>query len=542
MKKRIPRLLVLALCVMAVCATVCFAAGEEIGPDTFGILSVIPPILTIVLAFATKQTIISMFAGIWLGATIIAGWNPIDGFLHSFTDFIIPNIANTWNAGMLVIMVLIGGFMFMLSACGGTEAFGMWAKKVASSRKKGQLMAWIAPFVFIFNQGCLLVGVIMRPVTDKMRISRVKLAYITDAMGAPLVSMSPISDNGVYLVGLITAQIAALGLGSNAYSLYFGMFPFNLYGVFSVVTVLLVIVLGLDVGPMYKAEKLAAETGKTYADTDNLIAEPPDNVMPESYHLTMKNFLIPMCTLLVTIFACVFYTGRIWENGFVGCFGNANIQLSIAMCFLMGSIAAGIVCVTTGIMKVGDVLNKWTQGGSSMVQVMIILVLAWSLSSVTSTMEIGPYLTELVRGNLSPALIPAIMFLLGVGISFATGSSWGVWALGLPIVMPMAVELSLSIPLAIGAVVSGGLFGDHCSPISDTTIQSSTSACCDHLQHVKTQLPYALTVGGSSLIGFLAAGAIHPYVGLPVTLICIVAVLMVMKKKSTAVPHHVTTA
>jgi len=539
MKKHTSKLLLMGLLVLAVCTSVCLAEGGEALPASYGALSVIPPILTIVLAFATKQTIISMFAGIWLGATIIAGWNPIDGLLHSFTDFIIPQIANSWNAGMLLIMVLIGGFMFMLSACGGTEAFGQWANKVANSRKKGQLMAWIAPFVFIFNQGCLLVGVIMRPVTDKMHISRVKLAYITDAMGAPLVSMSPISDNGVYLVGLITAQIAALGLSANAYSLYFGMFPFNLYGVFSVVTVLLVIVLGLDVGPMYKAEKLATDTGKTYADTDHLIAEPPENVMPETYHLTMKNFLIPMGTLIVTIFACVFYTGRIWENGFVGCFGNANIQLSIAMCFLMGSVAAGIVCVTTGIMKIGAVFEKWTQGGSSMVQVMIILVLAWSLSSVTSVMEIGPYLTELVRGNIAPALIPAIMFLLGVAISFATGSSWGVWALGLPIVMPMAVELGLSIPLAIGAVVSGGLFGDHCSPISDTTIQSSTSACCDHLHYVKTQLPYALTVGVSSLIGFLAAGFIHPYVGLPVTLVCIVAVLLVMKRKSaSAVPAN----
>lgn len=538
MKKRISRLLLMLLLATLVCVTLCFASETEIMPDTFGFLSVIPPILTIILAFVTKQTIISMFAGIWLGATIISGWNPIDGFLHSFTDFIIPQIANSWNAGMLVIMVLIGGFMFMLSACGGAEAFGRWANKAANSRKKGQLMAWAAPFVFIFNQGCLLVGVIMRPVTEKMHISRVKLAYITDAMGAPLVSMSPISDNGVYLVGLITAQIAVLGLGGSAYSLYFGMFPFNLYGVFSVVTVLLVILLGLDVGPMYQAEKLAAETGKTYADTDNLIAQPPESDIPEEYPLSMKNFLIPMCTLIATIFLCVFYTGKIWENGFIGCFANANIQISIAMCFLMGSIAAGAVAVQTKLLTLGKALDRWTKGGASMVQVMMILVLAWSISAVTSTMEIGPYLTELVRGNILPALIPAIMFVLGVAISFATGSSWGVWALGLPIAMPMAHELGISVPLAIGAVVSGGLFGDHCSPISDTTIQCSTSACCDHLQHVKTQLPYALTVGISCFVGFLAAGFVHPYIGMPVTLVLILMVLFVMKKHSVAITHH----
>lgn len=540
MKKRLLRLLPLCLLIMTVCTTVCLAVGDELPAPTYGFLSVIPALLTIVLAFATKQTLVSMFAGIWLGATIIAGWNPIDGFLNSFTGFIIPQIANSWNAGMLVIMVLIGGFMFMLSACGGTEAFGQWANQVASSRKKGQLLAWIAPFVFIFNQGCLLVGVIMRPVTDKMKISRVKLAYITDAMGAPLVSMSPISDNGVYLVGLLTAQIAALGLSSSAYDLYFGMFPFNLYGVFSVVTVLMVILFGLDIGPMHKAEKLAAETGKTYADTDKLIAEPPESELPETYKLSLKNFLIPMCTLLVTIFACVFYTGRIWENGLLGCFGNANIQISIAMCFLTGTIAAAIVAISTGLMSFGKVLDTWTKGAASMLQVMLILVLAWSLSSVSSTMQVGPFLTELVRGNLPMTLIPAIMFLLGVLISFATGSSWGVWALGMPIAVPMAYELGLSIPLAIGAVVSGGLFGDHCSPISDTTIQSSTSACCDHLQHVKTQLPYALTVGSSCFVGFLAAGFITPLAGLPVTLICIAAALFFMKHQVVARERKVT--
>lgn len=241
-----------------------YAAGDGEAAPEYGAWCLVPPLVTIVLAFVTKQTIISMFIGIWVGATIIHHFNPIDGLIGSFTGYLVPSIADSWNAGMLIIMALIGGFMYMLSACGGAEAFGRWAEKVANNRKKSQLLAWIAPFVFIFNQGCLLVGVIMRPVTDKTHISRVKLAYITDAMGAPLVSMSPISDNGVYLVGLLAAEIAALNLtGVGAYDLYFGMFQFNLYGVFSVITVLLVILFGLDVGPMYKAEKLAIETGKT---------------------------------------------------------------------------------------------------------------------------------------------------------------------------------------------------------------------------------------------------------------------------------------
>ena len=182
-----------------------YAAGDGEAAPEYGAWCLVPPLVTIVLAFVTKQTIISMFIGIWVGATIIHHFNPIDGLIGSFTGYLVPSIADSWNAGMLIIMALIGGFMYMLSACGGAEVFGRWAEKVANNRKKSQLLAWIAPFVFIFNQGCLLVGVIMRPVTDKTHISRVKLAYITDAMGAPLVSMSPISDNGVYLVGLLAA-------------------------------------------------------------------------------------------------------------------------------------------------------------------------------------------------------------------------------------------------------------------------------------------------------------------------------------------------
>lgn len=532
MKKSIKRTLIFISIMVIVFSVYCYAtSGQEIVAE-YGALCLLPPLLTIVLAFATKQTIISMFAGVWLGATIMVGWNPLDGLINGFTDFIIPQIADTWNAGMLVIMALIGGFMYMLSACGGAEAFGRWAEKVAHGQKNAQLMAWFAPFIFIFNQGCLLVGVIMRPVTDKMKVSRVKLAYITDTMGAPLVSMSAISDNGVYLVGLIAAEVTALGLTTSAYDLYFSMFQYNLYGVFSIITTLLIILLGLDIGPMYKAEKRARETGMTYGENDNLIAEPPESNIPEDYNLTLKNFLVPMVTLILTIFFCVFYTGKVWENGFIGSFGNANIQMSIAMCFFAGSVAAGIISITTGLLTLNEVFDRWTKGAASMMQVILIIVLAWSISSVTKSMDIGPFMTRIVSGNITPALIPAIMFILGVIISFATGSSWGVWALGMPIAIPMAHSLGISIPLAIGAVVSGGLFGDHCSPISDTTIQSSTSACCDHLQHVKTQLPYALIVGCASLIGFIIAGFVSNVLALPVSLACILVTLYILKNKS----------
>ena len=511
----------------------CEGTGEITSTSrmAFSFWALVPPIVAIILALITKEVYSSLFVGILLGALFYSNFNPITGLDAIINDGMVPAVAD--SAGIMLFLVILGAMVALINRAGGSAAFGRWAEKVANNRKKSQLLAWIAPFVFIFNQGCLLVGVIMRPVTDKTHISRVKLAYITDAMGAPLVSMSPISDNGVYLVGLLAAEIAALNLtGVGAYDLYFGMFQFNLYGVFSVITVLLVILFGLDVGPMYKAEKLAIETGKTYSDTDNLIATPPETDFAEDCKLSMANFLAPMITLILTIFAVVFYTGQIWVNGFIGCFGHANIQMAIAMCFLTGSIAAGIVGIKSKLITLGGAIDKWTKGAASMMQVIMILVCAWSISGLTKSMNIGQFLTGVVQDSIPAALIPAILFLIGVVVSFATGSSWGVWALGMPIALPMANAMGIPLTLAIGAVVSGGLFGDHCSPISDTTIQSSTSACCDHLQHVKTQLPYALTVGISSLIGFLFAGLVAPVLALPVTLVCIIAALLVMKNIS----------
>lgn len=523
--------LLLVFAAMFLFTTAVYAASGDEEIVNYGFLSLLPPLVTILLAFITKQTIISMFIGVWLGSTIINGWNPVTGLIKSFTDWIIPQIADMWNAGMLVIMILIGGFIYMLSAVGSAAAFEKFGEKHVNSRFKAQLLTWIAPFVFIFNQGCLLVGVIMRPITDKQKVSRVKLAYFTDALGAPLVSMSPISDNGVYLVGLIAAQIADLGLkGVGEWSLYFGMFPFNFYGIFSVIAALFVIFLKLDIGSMYKAEKRAAETGQVYGENDKLIASPPPNEIPDGYQVTYKNIVVPILTFIIVIFATIFYTGQIWENGFIGSFTNANIQMAIAMAFLLGAVAASVLAISTKLMSFPKVVDKWVSGGGMMVNVIIILVMAWSISSLTKNMQIGPFLTGIVQDTIMPQLIPAIIFVLGVVISFATGSSWGVWALGMPIAIPMAVELGIPLPLAIGAVVSGGLFGDHCSPISDTTIQSSTGACCDHLEHVKTQLPYAVIVGGAAFIGYLASGFVTPYLGILVTFVLVIGALLTAKR------------
>lgn len=504
-------------------------SGENV---SYGALSLIPPIVTIVLAFATKQTLISMFVGTWVGASIINGGNLLNGFMATFTDNIIPQISDEWNAGMLVLIACIGGFMYMINACGGAEAFGRWAQNHSKSRKTGQIIAWFAPFMFLYDQGCLIVGVIMRPVTDRMGISRVKLAYITDTMSAPLVSMSPINDYGVYLIGLIAVEISALGLDESAYSLYFRMFPMNLYAVSAIVTVLLVILLDLNIGPMYTAEKRAIDTGMPYGETDKLIAIPPENNFEAEENISIAAFVIPIISLIVTVISSIFYTGSVMDNGILGSFTNANMQLSIILSFIVGSVVAAIVGWKNNYISFENSIEQWTKGSTSMFQVILILVMAWSISTVTKSMDIGGYLTEVMSGNVPIALIPVLMFAVGVLISFATGSSWGVWAIGMPIAIPLAVSMGISIPLMIGAVISGGLFGDNCSPISDTSIQASTSACCDHMQHIKTQLPYATIVGVCSGVGYFIAGAFSEILALPLTIALIVIVLIAMKKYS----------
>ena len=499
----------------------------------YGFLSLIPPLVAIVLALLTKQTIISLFAGVWVGSTIINGWNPLTGFAKTLSDFMLPSIADGWNAGLLVLVSLAGGFVFMIKASGAAEALAQVATKRIHSRKAAQTVTWFSAFGFIYTEPTLTLGTIMRPVTDRFRVSRVKLAYILDSMGASLAAISPISSYGPFITGLIGTQIAALGLSDNPWSLFMRMIPYNLYGIFAMLTVLFVIRSGLDIGPMYEAEARAVKLGKLVGDNDSPIIEEQDDEIPEGYNVTFKNFLIPMLALFFTIFIVIFWSGNIMENGFRGSFLNANIVLAISLGFIVGSIAAGTVAVSTGLMTFKDATDKWTEGVKQLMIVPIILVLAWSIGSITGIMDVKGYLTEAVRQFLTPGLVPALVFLFGALISFSTGSSWGVFAIMMPIAIPMANSLGVSIPLAIGAVISGGLFGDHCSPISDTTILSSTGAACDHIEHVRTQIPYALTVGISAFIGFLVGGIVGiPVVSIIVTTILIIAALSILNKNA----------
>lgn len=507
----------------------------------YGLLSLVPPIIAIILALKTKKTLLSLFFGVWVGATIVSGYNPLVGFMKVVSDYMVPAIGNPYNGGMLLLVTLAGGFVYMLRITGAAEAFAKVATKKIDTAKKAQTVTWLSAFIFSYTEPCLILGTIMRPVTDKVRVSRAKLAYILDSMGCNLASFSPISSYGPFIAGLIATQLAAASMTGNEWSIYLQMFPFNLYGIFAMLTVLIVALTGLDLGPMYIEEKRARETGKLLPDgVEPIVAETKVN-LPEGYNLTIKNFIIPMTALFISIFATIFWSGDIATNGIVGSFVNANITLAISMGFMGGGIGAGLVGITTGLFKFTDSFDGFIKGMEELIMVPFILVLAWSMGGVTSTMGVGGFLSDVVQDYLTGGLVPALIFLFGALISFATGSSWGVWAIMMPIAIPMAISFNIPIPFVVGAVIGGGLFGDQCSPISDTTIMSSTGAACNHIVHVSTQFPYGITVGTAAFCGFLFGGLTGLYyLSIAVTAIILTGLLIIINKLTKSKEANLT--
>jgi Na+/H+ antiporter NhaC len=500
---------------------------------SFGVLCLLPPLAAIVLALITKQTLFSLFMAIWLGSTMLNGWNPIVGFVKIVSDFMIPSIASSWNAGLLVLVTMAGGLVAILRETGSAQAFARAVTKKINSPQKGQIVTALSAFIFCYTEPCLILGTIMRPVTDAVKISRAKLAYILDSMGCNLAAFSPISSYGPFIAGLLAAQFTAANITQNEWGIWARMLPCNLYGFFAILTVIVVAVGKLDFGSMFTEEKRARETGKLM--NDGVIPLVPEKKLslPENYKPTIWNFLLPMICLFVGVFATIFWTGNIAENGFAGSFRNGNITIAICMGFLSGAIGAGIVGSATRLFSPLKAFNHFVDGMAELIYVPFILVCAWSISSITGTMQVGAYLSGIVSAYLTPALVPAMIFLFGAIISFSTGSSWGVWSIMMPIALPMAFTFNLSVPFVVGAVISGGLFGDQCSPISDTTIMSSTGASCNHVLHVMTQLPYGLTVGAAAFCGFLAGGISGQYwIGLMVTAVVLAAALFTLHRIS----------
>lgn len=520
------------LIVLLLTASLTFANSENTESVKYGFWSVIPPLLAIVLAFITKEVILSLLIGVFSGAVInvfaTSNSNFFMKIIESYTktfEYPVNALADSWHAGIIIFTLTIGGLVGVIAKMGGTRAIANALAKKAKTPRSAQLVTTLMGVVVFFDDyaNTLIVGPTMRPLTDKLKISREKLSYIVDSTAAPVATMAAISTWIGYELGLISDAFNSLGTSVNPYNVFFKSIPYRMYGLFALFMVFMVGLLLRDFGPMYDAEKRARLTGKVLADNaEPMLSTDFEKELDNSnVPLKISNALIPILTLIIFAFIGLWYSGGGIEKpfnfeGIRSAFGDADASAALIWASALASIIAIIMAVSQGIMTLRKAIEAWVEGAKSLVITTIILILAWSIGSIATDLGTADYLVKIVSSSFPGWLIPALVFILSSIVAFATGTSWGTMAIMLPLAIPLAAaytenELSTLVFATLGAVLTGSTFGDHCSPISDTTIMSSMASSADHIDHVKTQLPYAITAASIAFIGYLLVG-----IGVPI--------------------------
>ena len=498
--------------------------------ETYGVLSLLPPLVAIVLCIATKQLVISLFLGAYTGGLILAGGNPITAFTTTM-QYIIDNVADGWNASILVFTLVLGGFIGLLGKSGGMQGLVNRTIHFFNTRVKVQFASAILSILLFFDDytSIILSGVVSRPLTDKLRVSREKLSYIVDSAGAGVAATSPISNWTAYEVGVIGTILATLGMDDSPYMVFLGSIPYRFYCIISVAFIFFIIGQKRDFGKMYKAEKRAIETGRTFRPGSTPASGLNEEAFkaPEGAPLRARNFFIPLIVFFVVALIGFWVTGggaeAFAEGGIATVMGNANVIGMMIVAIVFASIVLGCMMKFQKIMNVTDIMNSWTDGMKAVYFTIVFIVLAWTISSFCKALGTANFVVgALVAANFPAWILPTAVFAISGLMAFATGSSWGTMALVLPLAMPAAVGLEANFYAVLGAVLTGATLGDHISPISESVVMSSMSSSCDHMDHVTTQWPYAFTVCAIAIIcGFIPAG-----LGVPVG-ICLVVALVV---------------
>jgi Na+/H+ antiporter NhaC len=513
----------------------------------YGWVALLPPLIAIVLAIWTKQVIVSLFLGVWMGSTVLTGWNPLTGLLESFSTHLVANsLADSWNMGIIVFCLVIGGMVGIIGKLGGTKAI---AEKVVARAQDGKMTqisaALLGVLMFIDDYAnSMIVGNTMRPLTDSNRISREKLAYICDSTAAPVSSMVPVSTWIAMELGLISVGLSSVNIEANALMVFFQSVPFRFYSLFALVLVFTLLFSGKDYGPMLKAEIRARATGDVFEPgSDPLISEDASILPDEGTKGSIWYMIIPIgLFILVTIFG-LYYNGHEAGKSLMESFGDADASVVLTWAAFLGSITAIIIGSVTRELPFPKAMDAFVGGMKSMLIAVIILALAFSLKSVISELGLAQWLVSISEGVLSGKILPLLVFFTAMLVSFATGTAWGTNSILMPLVIPIAAGVSQSngeiTPLVIstiGAVLTGAVFGDHCSPISDTTILSSSGAGSDHIAHVRTQIPYAITAAlVAAVIGFIPAGfGLSPWISLAVGTVILILLVKRLGKDPDA--------
>ena len=480
------------------------------------LLALLPPVIAIALALLTKEVYSSLFVGILAGSLIYTNWNLWDMVINTF-DVMISKICDSWNVGILIFLVLLGMMVSMINKAGGSAAYGRWAAKRIQNKRGGIIATCLLGMMIFIDDyfNCLTVGSVMRPVTDKFKISREKLAYIIDATAAPVSSWA--------------AAVSSVAPEGEGLSLFISSIPYNLYALLTLFTVLFMAYLGLDFGKMKTAEDNAAQ-GLGYPQNENILENSNSGG-------TVLDLVLPIVTLIVSCVLTMIYTGGFFDKSsgvymnFVDAFAGCDASMGLVLGSFFALAITFLLYLPRKIITFSQFADSFVDGFRAMVSSILILIFAWTLSGVTNQLGAKVFVAELVRGAAGSLanFLPAIIFVIGCFLAFSTGTSWGTFGVLLPIVCAVFPNGQLMV-ISVAACLAGAVCGDHCSPISDTTIMASAGADCNHIAHVNTQLPYALLVAGVTFVGYILAGFVqNAWIVLPVSLVLMAAALLVIR-------------
>jgi len=499
-----------------------------------GWISLLPPLIAIVLALVFREVVVSLFVGIWLGAWFVAGLNPLAGLWRAVDTFIVPSLADGDHAAIIIFSALLSAMVGVISRSGGTQGIVEAVRPLATTPRRAQFATFLAGIGIFFDDyaNTLIIGNTFRPITDRLRVSREKLAYLVDSTAAPVVTIVFVSTWVGFELSLIgeglqiAAQQTADPVLSNAlaaaspFTVFLSSIPYLFYPILTLLMVAVVILMKRDFGPMHEAEVRARTGGGVFRPGSQLLVDTEASGLDakEGAPLRWYNAALPVFTVVVVVLLGLYFDGRaaagpasIWDT-----FGAANPFKAILWGSLAGCLMAIGLAAGQRILTLREAIEGWLAGVRAMTMGFVILVLAWSLGEVTSQLGTAPYLTRILEGNLSPHVLPAITFLTAAVVSFCTGTSWATMTILVPLVVPLVVALGgaagfesgfggTMLVATVSSVLAGSIFGDHCSPISDTTVLSSMASACDHMDHVRTQLPYAIAVALVALVfGHLA--------------------------------------
>lgn len=501
-----------------------YAIAEETTPQAAGSwVAIVPPVLTIAIALIIKRVIPALFLGIWVGAWVINDYGLVSiwtGLLDTFQVFVLNALSNPDHTAIVLFSMMVGGMVSIISRNGGMQGIVNHIVAWADSARHACLATASLGLAIFFDDyaNTLVVGNTMRPVTDSMRVSREKLAYIVDSTAAPVACIAVVTTWIGYEIGLIGDSLSKMeGLDTEAYLLFLNTLPYSFYPVLAILFVFMVSASGRDFGPMLAAEKRAQQHGSEDPEFTETSAEEVKGIRPvDGKPQRAFNAYIPVLVMVLGVVVGLYVTGMeasagIAEPTLKDIIGNANSYTALMWASLVSMMTAAVLSLSQRILNLEEVVTAWVHGVGAMLMAMIILILAWSLGEVTDILKTAEFLTGVLGDTLPIFMLPTIVFVMAAIAAFATGSSWGAMGILFPLVMPLTWAVMSAqgqagpehmhiLYSSISAILAGAVWGDHCSPISDTTILSSLASGCDHIQHVRTQLPYAMTVGATAIL------------------------------------------